>query len=36
VPARGLLVGFTLGVIGALFCVWDVMWVLLLGALSRS
>jgi putative ABC transport system permease protein len=36
VLARGLLVGFALGVLGALFCVWQVMRVPLLNALSRS
>jgi putative ABC transport system permease protein len=36
VLARGVLVGFTLGLIGALFCVWQVMRVPLLSAISRS
>jgi putative ABC transport system permease protein len=36
VLARGLLVGFALGVLGALFCVRQVMRVPLLSALSRS
>ena len=36
VLARGLLVGFTLGVTGALFCVWQVMRVPLLSAISRT
>jgi hypothetical protein len=31
-----LLVGFTPGVIGGLFCVWQVMQALLLGAINRS
>jgi putative ABC transport system permease protein len=35
VLARGLLVGFALGVIGALFCVWQVMRVPLITALNR-
>jgi putative ABC transport system permease protein len=36
VLARGMLVGFALGVLGALFCVWQVMRVPLLGAINRS
>jgi putative ABC transport system permease protein len=36
VLARGLLVGFALGVLGALFCVWQVMRVPLLQALNRA
>jgi ABC-type antimicrobial peptide transport system permease subunit len=36
VLARGLLVGFALGVIGAMFCVWQVMRVPLQGAISRA
>ena len=35
VLARGLLVGFALGVIGAMFCVWQVMRVPLLNAINR-
>ncbi|MGZ6652466.1 MAG: hypothetical protein ACXVHB_34255, partial [Solirubrobacteraceae bacterium] len=35
VLARGLLVGFALGVIGAMFCVWQVMRVPLLKAINR-
>jgi putative ABC transport system permease protein len=35
VLARGMLVGFGLGVLGALFCVWQVMRVPLLGAINR-
>ena len=35
VIARGLLVGFALGVIGSLFCVWQVMRVPLLRAMNR-
>jgi len=36
VLARGILIGFALGVIGALFCVWQVMRVPLLRAISRA
>jgi putative ABC transport system permease protein len=36
VLVRGLLVGLALGVLGALFCVWQVMRVPLLIAISRS
>jgi putative ABC transport system permease protein len=36
VLARGLLVGLALGVMGAMFCVWQVMRVPLLGALNRA
>ncbi len=36
VLARGLLVGFALGVVGALFSVWQVMRVPLLRAINRS
>jgi len=36
VLARGLLVGFALGVVGALSCVWQVMRMPLLRALQRS
>ena len=36
VLARGMLVGFALGVLGALFCVWQVMRVPLLRAINRS
>lgn len=35
VLARGMLVGFGLGVLGALFCVWQVMRAPLLGAINR-
>jgi len=35
VLARGMLVGFGLGVLGALFCVWRVMRVPLLRAINR-
>jgi len=35
VLARGVLVGFALGVLGALLCVWQVMHVPLLGAINR-
>lgn len=35
VLGRGLLVGLALGVLGALFCVWQVMRVPLLAAISR-
>ena len=35
VLARGMLVGFGLGVLGALFCVWQVMRVPLLRAINR-
>ena len=35
VLARGLLVGVALGVLGALFCVWQVMRVPLLRAINR-
>ena len=35
VLARGLLVGFALGVIGAMFCVWQVIRVPLLNAINR-
>jgi putative ABC transport system permease protein len=35
VAARGMLVGFTLGVIGALLCVWQVMRVPLIRAINR-
>ncbi|HUO71822.1 MAG TPA: ABC transporter permease [Solirubrobacteraceae bacterium] len=35
VLARGLIVGFALGVVGALFCVWQVMRVPPLQAISR-
>ncbi len=36
VLARGLLVGLALGVLGAMFCVWQVMRVPLLRAINRS
>lgn len=36
VLARGLLVGMALGMIGALFCVWQIMRVPLLRAISRG
>jgi hypothetical protein len=36
VPARGVLVGFALGVLGALFCPWQIMRVPLLSAISRA
>jgi putative ABC transport system permease protein len=36
VLGRGMLVGFTLGVVGALFCLWQVMRVPLLRAINRS
>jgi len=36
VLARGELVGFALGVLGALFCVWPIMRVPLLNAISRA
>ena len=35
VLARGLLVGLALGVIGTMFCVWQVMRVPLLKAINR-
>ena len=36
VLVRGLLVGFALGVIGAMFCVWQVMRVPVLTAINRA
>ena len=36
VLARGMLVGFALGVIGALFCAWQVLRVPLVRAINRS
>ncbi len=36
VLARGMLVGFALGVLGALFCAWQVLRVPLVRALNRS
>jgi putative ABC transport system permease protein len=36
VLTRGILIGFALGMIGALFCVWQVMRVPLLRAISRA
>lgn len=36
VLARGLLVGFALGFVGAMFCLWQVMRVPLLRAISRG
>ena len=36
VVARGLLIGLALGVVGALFCVWQVMRVPLLEAINRA
>ena len=36
VLARGMIVGFAVGVIGALFCAWQVLRVPLVKAINRS